>query len=56
MQIKDIRALTGLNITDFTRRYEIPYRTYHDWEVGKANPPAYVVKLLERVVREDFKK
>lgn len=53
MKIEEIRNLTHLNRTKFAERYGIPLRTMEDWEHGKANPPAYVVDLLERVVRED---
>jgi putative transcriptional regulator len=54
MDIKGIRKLSGLNVRQFIEKYGIPYTTYHDWETGKSNPPAYLIKLLERVVREDF--
>lgn len=53
MKIEEIRNLTHLNRTKFAERYGIPLRTVEDWEHGKSNPPAYVVDLLERVVRED---
>lgn len=53
--ITEIRALTGLKMTKFAERYKIPYRTLQDWEAGKSKPPAYVLPLLERCVKEDFK-
>ncbi len=55
MNIKEIREFTGLGPAQFAKKYEIPYRTIHDWETGKSKPPEYVLKLLERVVREDIK-
>jgi DNA-binding transcriptional regulator YiaG len=55
MTITEIRNLTGLNKTKFAEFYKIPYRTLQDWEAGKSKPPAYVLPLLERCVKEDFK-
>ena len=55
MTITEIRNITGLNKTKFAEFYKIPYRTLQDWEAGKSKPPAYVLPLLERCVREDFK-
>jgi len=52
-QIETIRNMTKLNRTKFAEKYGIPLRTMEDWEHEKSNPPAYVVELLERVVRED---
>lgn len=54
MNIKEIRKLSGLNVRQFCERYSIPYTTFHDWDTGKSNPPAYLIKLLARVVLEDF--
>ena len=54
MTITEIRNLTGLKMTKFAEKYNIPYRTLQDWEAGKRKPPAYVFPLLERVVKEDY--
>lgn len=53
MTIKDIRALTGLSQAAFAKKYGIPLNSIHNWEQGVRKPPAYVLALLERVVRED---
>ena len=55
MTIKEIRAITGLSQQKFSELYQIPKRTVEEWERGGRKPPGYVVKLLERVVKEDFK-
>ena len=55
MNIKEIRKLSGLNVGEFTKKYHIPYTTYHDWETGKSKAPVYVLELLDRVVRIDLK-
>ena len=54
MTVKDIRILTGMTQVEFAKQYHIPKRTIEDWERGATKPPAYVVELLERVVRMDF--
>ena len=54
MDIKELRTLTGLSQTAFGEKYDIPMRTIQNWEKGVRVPPSYVLKLLERVVKEDF--
>lgn len=54
MEIKEIRALTGLSQANFGKKYNIPVRTIQDWETEKRHPPAYVVELLEFRVRYDI--
>lgn len=56
MNTVEIRAILGISRAEFSRRYEIPIRTIEDWDAGKSNPPDWVLKLLERVVREDAEK
>ena len=53
MEIKEIRGILGDNITEFSKRYNIPYPTILKWENGTRRPPEWVLSLLERVVRED---
>lgn len=54
MTINEIRKLTGLSQAAFGVRYGIPKRTIESWEMGVRVPPAYVVDLLERAVKEDY--
>lgn len=54
MTIKELRTLTGLSQKAFSDKYEIPKRTIEDWEAERRTPPEYVIKLLERVVKEDL--
>jgi len=56
MKVKKIRELTGLNQSEFSRKYNIPLRTIQDWEAERRTPPEYVLELLERVVNEDVNK
>lgn len=52
--VREIRERTGLSQRRFSARYEIPTRTIENWESGKSKAPDYVIKLLARVVWEDF--
>ena len=53
--IKELRAVTGLSAKKFGEKYGgIPLRTIQHWENGDRQPPEYVLRLLERVVKEDF--
>lgn len=54
MDIKEIRALTGLSAQKFGDMYGIPLRTIQNWEGGVSTPPPYLSRLLERAVKEDF--
>lgn len=54
MTIKEIRQLTGLSAQKFGDKYGIPLRTIQNWEGGQRQAPEYIVKLLERVVKEDM--
>lgn len=54
MDIKDIRALTGLTQVKFSQKYGIPLRTYTNWE-QKVHPcPQYILGLLEFKVKADL--
>nr|DAO60514.1 MAG TPA: antitoxin [Caudoviricetes sp.] len=47
MTIIDLYNRTGMSQIEFSRRFDIPYRTVQDWLVQKRTPPNYVIKLLE---------
>lgn len=53
-RILQIRKRTGLSQVRFCEKYEIPKRTLENWEQGSRECPEYLIKLLDRVVREDF--
>lgn len=55
MDVKEIRKRTGLTQENFAKEYGIPLGTLHHWETGDRKPPEYVLKLLERCVKEDLK-
>lgn len=54
LDFHEIRTLSGLTQQAFSEKYGIPKRSIENWESGKRTPPEYVIKLLERVVKEDF--
>lgn len=59
MTIKEIRQISGLTQEKFAKKYEIPVHTIKGWESSATSSrhrecPLYVLKLLERVVNEDY--
>ena len=61
MDIKELRAITGLSPEEFADRYGIPIHTLHKWELPEDNSNfrscrPYILLLLERAVKEDFPK
>lgn len=54
MMVKRLREKTGLNITKFSEKYGIPYRTLQNWERGINECPFYVYSLLEFRVNADL--
>ena len=45
-RMKELRESTGLNRKEFCEKFEIPYRTMTEWELGHRNAPPYVLRLL----------
>lgn len=59
MTIKEIRQITKLSQEKFAKKYDIPVSTLQGWESSRISSrhrdcPPYVLKLLERVVIEDY--
>lgn len=44
--IRELRESTGLNRKKFCEKFEIPYRTMTEWELGHRTAPPYVLRLL----------
>ncbi len=53
MNTIEIRAILGISRAEFSRKYGIPIRTLENWDAGTRQPPEWLLKLLERVARED---
>lgn len=54
-KIKELRESTGLNRKGFCEKFEIPYRTMTEWELGHRNAPPYVLRLLAYYVEMQAK-
>lgn len=50
MDIKELRARTGLSQSKFAEEYGIPLGTLRHWETGERTAPHYVMDLLKRAV------
>lgn len=55
MNFKEIRELSGMNLTQFSKYFEIPYRTVQHWEAGSRPCPPYLLALLEYKLRNEGK-
>lgn len=45
-QVKELREQMGMNRSEFSRYFGIPYRTVQDWEAEKRELPDYVLRLM----------
>ncbi len=61
VDVKAIRAKSGLSQSEFAERYRFSVRTLQDWELGRSQPPsavrAYLIvisrypKMVEKALR-----
>ena len=54
-RMKELRESTGLNRKEFCEKFEIPYRTMTEWELGHRNAPPYVLRLLSYYIEMQSK-
>lgn len=54
MNIREMRNRLGDTQSEFSTRYNIPFRTIQNWETGKRRPPEYIMDLLEERIRADL--
>lgn len=50
-KMKELRKSTGLNRKEFCEKFDIPYRTMTEWELGHRNAPPYVLRLLSYYIK-----
>ena len=50
MNVKEMRAMTGLSQSKFAAMFNIPKGTFQAWEQGRQEPPAYVTSMMERIL------
>lgn len=46
MTFQELRKESGMNLTEFSKFFEIPYRTVQNWEYGARECPDYLIKLM----------
>lgn len=46
MTFKELRNQSGMNMTQFSKYFGIPYRTIQSWENGERQCPAYLLELM----------
>lgn len=54
--IKPIKYLCteyGLSQTELARRFGIPLRTIQNWHTGVRNPPIYVVRMMDELLKAE---
>ena len=47
MNFKELRQMSGMNLTQFSKYFGIPYRTIQNWERGERQCPQYLLDLME---------
>lgn len=55
-EIKSLRLSMNMNRSDFSKYFDIPYRTVSDWESNKRKAPEYLIKLMEYKANNDENK
>lgn len=46
MTFKELRDRSGMNMTQFSKYFGIPYRTIQNWESGERQCPSYLLELM----------
>lgn len=55
MIFKELRQRSGMNMSQFAKYFNIPYRTIQDWEYEKRKCPAYVLDLMQYKLENEQK-
>jgi len=48
-----LRKESGLKRKEFAQKFDIPYRTLQDWELGNRKMPEYLLRLMAYRVRTE---
>ena len=51
--IRSLRIDTGLSQSQFAARFQIPTCTLQDWEHNRRTPPAYVLYMMQELLKKD---
>lgn len=53
---KELLQQSGMSRTQFSKHFEIPYRTIQNWELGLRKCPDYLLKLMQYKLENEQKK
>ena len=53
MDFKTLRIDSGMNLTQFGKYFNIPYRTLQHWEHGTRKCPSYLLDLMQYKLNND---
>ena len=51
--IRKLRANTGLSQAQFATYFHIPTCTLQDWEHNRRTPPAFVLYMMQELLKKD---
>lgn len=54
-KIDELIKKSGMKMTEFSKYFNIPYRTVQDWKAGKYVPPVYLLELIEYKLKNEKK-
>ena len=54
-KFKDLRIRSGMNMAEFSRYFNIPYRTIQNWELRDSKTSKYILDLLEYKLKHEGK-
>lgn len=53
MNIKELRAASGMSQSEFAKYFGIPKHTLQNWEQGQRKCPDYLLELIEYKLRNE---
>lgn len=54
--VKQLREMTGMSQSEFSDHFEIPVKTYQNWEQGGRRIPEYLFRLLKLQLEAEQRK
>lgn len=55
MTIIDVLSRSGLTLVEFSKMFNIPYRTVQSWKLGQRNCPEYLKELIIYKLKKEGK-
>lgn len=53
MTFKELRKASGMNMADFAKHFNIPYRTVQNWEMEVRKCPEYLLDLMHYKLKKE---